>query len=84
MVFQFGNCVFFNLVADGLISAGGANGAVGVFDFAGGDCGDKIKFHRIANRFWPGVDERDWGLFFPLGQIAIVVFEIEHAPSVFL
>ncbi len=78
MAVQFGNCVFFDLVADGLISAGGANGAVGAFDLARGACVDKIGFHRLAKRFWPCVDERDWGLFFPLGQIAVVVFQIEH------
>ena len=83
MIFQFRNCVFFDLVANGLVSAGGANGAVGVFDFAGGDCGDKIGFHLVAKRFWPRVDERDWRLFFPFGQIAVVAFQIENVRRVF-
>ena len=84
MAVQFGNCAFFDLVADGLISAGGANGAVGAFDLARGGCGDKIGFHFVAKRFWPGVDKKDWRLFLPFGQIAIVVFEVGHSPSVFL
>ena len=84
MTSQFGNCVFFDLIADGLVGAGGTNGAVGIFDLARGGCGDKIGFHRVAKRLWPPVDERDLGLFFPLGQIEIVVFEVGHSPSVFL
>ena len=84
MIFQFGNCAFFDLVTDGLIGAGGANGAVGAFDLARGSCGDKIGFHCVAKRLWPPVDERDLGSFFPLGQIAIVIFEVGHSPSVFL
>ena len=84
MAVQFGNCVLFDLVANGLIGAGEANGAVGVFDFAGGCCCvDKIGFHRVAKRFWPGVNERDWRLFFPLGQIEVVVFQIKHVRRVF-